>query len=186
MSIKLLLIGAASGILLSLHSLWLPAKAWLAHELIMDSWYKLLHSGKPLKPWPWADTHAIAKLSVARLNEERIVLLGADPTSLAFSVGALQPYHQINQNKPTVIAGHNDTHFSFLQELVMDDVISLTDEQGVNHLYQVEQIAIIDESKESLQLATDEDNLVLITCYPFNSLSAGGSERYVITAKRLS
>ena len=185
MKLKWPLTGLVFGSALTLHSAWIPVKAWVAHELILDSWHQLVHQKKMIKPWPWADTRAVAKLKISRLNQQRVVLLGADPTSLAFSVGAMQPYHQIRLDSPMVIAGHNDTHFAFLQEVVMDDVISLTDEHGINHLYKVENIAVIDEKIEQLQLASNEHNLVLITCYPFNAASVGGSERYVITAKRL-
>jgi sortase A len=49
----------------------------------------------------------------------------------------------------------------------------------------VESIEVIDSEKSSLLINEEEPNLVLITCYPFNALQAGGRLRYVITAKLL-
>lgn len=67
----------------------------------------------------------------------------------------------------------------------MKDVISLTNTKGINQLYQVENIDIIDTADTDIVLAENQPNLILITCYPFDSSTVGGTMRYVITAKRL-
>jgi sortase A len=36
-----------------------------------------------------------------------------------------------------VVAGHRDSHFSFLDEVFMKDIISLADKYGQSQLYQV-------------------------------------------------
>jgi len=125
------------------------------------------------------------------------VLDGGDPSTLAFSAGAVAPFNQAFSYLPFVVAGHRDSHFSFLAEVQMNDIISLTDENGHNQLYQVDSMEIIDSQKQ--QLTSNESNagsntssniesnseLILITCYPFNAIAAGGSLRYVIRAKPL-
>ncbi len=176
---------SALALSLVLYSAWLPAKAWLAHALIKHSWQQKQRDGGQFKPWPWADMHAIASLKLARLNQEIIVLQGADPSSLAFSAGAMHGYSELNRHSPVVIAGHKDSHFSFLQDILMKDVISLTNTKGINQLYQVENIDIIDTADTDIVLAENQPNLILITCYPFDSSTVGGTMRYVITAKRL-
>jgi len=176
---------AIIALLLMANSAWLPVKAWVAHRLISHSWQQTIASNTEIKPWPWADTNPIAKMSIARLNKELVLLQGVDPTSLAFSAGVMHQYSNLSDNKPFVVAGHRDTHFSFLQELKMKDIISLSDKSGINHLYQIESMDIVD-SKDSAMLINEQDpSLVLITCYPFDALQAGGSLRYVITAKLL-
>jgi len=138
-----------------------------------------------IKPWPWADTFPIAELSFERLNKSIVVLNGGDPTTLAFSAGAIAPFNQVINAQPFVVAGHRDSHFSFLDEVFMKDIISLTGKHGQSQLYQVEAIDIVDASTGELPVLADSSQLILITCYPFTNASSSSDERYVITAKLL-
>jgi len=190
-AVALLVVGA----LLSLQASWLPAKAWLSQQLIQASWQQAmviqqqnlsqnrLSSPIAIKPWPWADTFPTAELTFPRLEKNIVVLNGGDPTTLAFSAGAIAPFNQTNTANPFVVAGHRDSHFAFLQDIMMKDVIALTDAQGRTQLYQVETIEIIDASTGQLALPAHEANLVLITCYPFTGLGNNTDQRYIITAK---
>jgi sortase A len=166
------------------HSLYLPAKAWLSQQLIMSSWEQTKRTKKPSPPWPWADTTAIAKMEVSRLNKSIILLKGTDPTTLAFSAGAMHQFSTLASNRPFVAAGHRDTHFSFLKNIQLKDTIKLEDIYGNSSQYEVESIDIIDSNKTPLLLDTNKDDLLLITCYPFNAIRSGGSLRYLIKAKK--
>ena len=149
-----------------------------------------------IKPWPWADTYPIAELTFERLNKRVVVLNGGDPSTLAFSAGAIAPFNQPSSTQPFVVAGHRDSHFSFLDEVFMKDIISLADKHGQSQLYQVEAIDIVDASTGELPVLADDSSLILITCLPFTSIrntssntdrntDSNGNERYVITARRL-
>lgn len=51
--------------------------------------------------------------------------------------------------------------------------------------YRVIASRVVDSSRESLDTRSlAEDTLLLITCYPFDSLDASGPLRYVVEAKR--
>lgn len=190
------------GSLVCIHASWLPTKAWLSQQLIHYSWQQSmvqLHKstvsqGKTIadiytpiavKPWPWADTFPIAELLFERLDKSIVILNGGDPTTLAFSAGAVAPFNQINSTEPFVVAGHRDSHFAFLEDILMKDVISMTDQNGQSQLYQVEAIDIVDASSGQLPILANDSSLILITCYPFTSINNDANERYVITAKRL-
>lgn len=173
-------------ILVIAQSMYLPAKAWLSQQLIAYSWEASQITKNPSPPWPWADTTAIAKMSIPRLNKSLVLLQGTDPTTLAFSAGVMHQYSRLKSNNPFVVAGHRDTHFSFLQDIKMKDVIAINDIHGNTQLYEVENIDIVDSDETPLLLDVEDPNLLLITCYPFNALRAGGSLRYVVRAKRLS
>src|SRR5205814_2572418 len=56
----LLALGAAS----LLAGLWLPLKAALAEELLNRAWSAARQGGEHVKPWPWADTWPVARLSL--------------------------------------------------------------------------------------------------------------------------
>ena len=181
-----------TGSLLCLHASWLPIKGWLSEQLISYSWHQTIDLKQKTKPWPWADTYPIAELSFERLNKHVVVLNGGDPTTLAFSAGAIAPFNQALSTQPFVVAGHRDSHFSFLDEVVMNDIISLADKHGQSQLYQVEAIDIVDASTGELPVLADDSQLILITCYPFtntrnigNVAGSNSNERYVITARLL-
>jgi len=174
-----------SGSLLCLYASWLPAKAWLSQQLISYSWHKTVDLQQKTKPWPWADTYSIAELSFKRLNKSIVVLNGGDPTTLAFSAGAIAPFNQTSSTQPFVVAGHRDSHFSFLDEVFMSDIISLADKHGRSQLYQVEAVDIVDASLGELPVLAGDSQLILITCYPFDNIGNNSNERYVITARRL-
>jgi sortase A len=134
---------------------------------------------------------------ISTVEKSVVVLNGGDPTTLAFSAGAIAPFNQARSTQPFVVAGHRDSHFSFLNEVVMNDLISLADKYGQSQLYQVEAIDIVDASTGELPVLADSSQLILITCYPFTDIGNIGTnvsrdtsnsaenERYVITAKRL-
>lgn len=167
---------------LIVNSLWIPAKAICAELLINYSWQQSIAQGKRVKPWPWADHYPVAKLSFHRLKSEVMVLMGADPSTLAFSAGLMHQYSNLKQTGPTAIAGHKDTHFSLLKEVAIGDVISLTNNKQNRWNYTVSNIEIIDSNKEQLVLDKTDNSLVLITCFPFHLTTEQGNLRYVVTA----
>ena len=81
-----------------------------------------------------------------------------------------------------MISGHRDTHFSFLQELSPGDRVQIQLRDGAQW-YEVSQLEIIDSRLQELVIDPGISRLSLVTCYPFDSPSAGGPMRYVVTAQ---
>ena len=165
-------------------SAWLLGKAELAQFLIGAAWEKQLQQGVAIKPWPWADTRPVARLQLAG-QEALFVLEGDSGQALAFGPGLLPVSAQpgdIAANRTTVIAAHRDTHFEDLQELATGVLIRLQDKHGDWHHYRVVEIRVVDSEREQLPIFA-EPGLMLVTCYPFDALSAGGPLRYVVYAE---
>lgn len=162
---------------------WIHAKAILAQFLLETAWSETLSSQKEVKPWPWADTWPVSRLSVPRLGIDRIVLAGASGSSLAFGPGHLFGTALPGENGNVVIAGHRDTHFSFLQELKKGDEVHLQTNNGKNIPYRISEIRVIHENETHYLSQGDESILTLITCYPFNAITAGGPMRYIVIAR---
>jgi len=165
----------AAGI--ALQAAWIPMKAGLAQVLLQRSW-ETQKIGKDLRPWPWADTHAIAKLEVPRLAIEQIVLEGSSGRNLAFGPTLAENTEQLQD---WIINGHRDTHFRFLQDLRAGDLLSLETVEGVQ-TFQVETLEVIDSREVELVLEPGLLRLSLVTCYPFDAATAGGPLRLVVTA----
>ncbi len=177
-------------ILLPLCGLWfigngsyIHAKAILAQLLLEAAWTETLNGRKEVKPWPWADTWPVSRLNVPRLGISRIVLAGANGSALAFGPGHLFKSATPGDNGNTVIAGHRDTHFNFLQNLKIGDNLELQTVNARTLIYQITDTAIVDENASEYLISEDDQVLTLITCYPFDAIQTGGSQRFLIIAK---
>lgn len=162
---------------------WLLVKAELAQYLISDSWQRQLASGEPYKPWPWADTWPVAQL---KLGEKKplVVLQGTSGQALAFGPGLMAGSGDpgnLAEPRTTVIAAHRDTHFRNLDTLKPGAVIQLQDRRGRWHSYRVRGAKVVNSETERLPVAA-APGLLLVTCYPFDALDAGGPLRYLVYA----
>ena len=179
---KLVLLIIALGLSFFAYGAYIPAKAVLAQYLINDAWNDSISSGENHKPWKWADMHPVMKLSSDKHNQELIILSGDKGNSLAFAPGHNLFSYMPNQGGTTVISAHRDTHFEFLQDVSISDVFELTDRNNKTSSYEVRDIKIIDATMQDIAIHSDQDELKLITCYPFDAIVARGPLRYVITA----
>jgi sortase A len=164
---------------------YIPAKAWLAQELMQRAWVRgSLGTERPV-PWPWADTWPVARLVAKSGNVDLIVLAGGSGRTLAFGPGHLSASSLPGEIGNTVIVGHRDTHFSFLRDVEIGELLVIETVSGEKHLYEIFDIDVVDSRRSSLLLDTDTAILSLVTCYPFEAIDPGGPMRYVVTAKML-
>ncbi|WP_445359437.1 class GN sortase [Microbulbifer sp. ANSA005] len=160
---------------------WLLAKAELTQVLINSAWEEQLQGGALQKPWPWADTWPVAKLKLEG-QSPLIVLSGGSGQALAFGPGLLAGSGNPGEPRTTVIAAHRDTHFAGLERVRRGTSIYLQDKRGRWHTYRVAEMRIVDSERERLPIFA-ERGLLLVTCYPFNALAAGGPLRYLVYAE---
>ena len=161
-------------------ALWIPVKAELAQHLLERSWLRTLEGEPDAKPWPWADTRAIAILEVPRLGLREIVLEGSSGRNLAFGP-TLVNTTQLDQSTDRILSGHRDTHFSFLKELQTGDLLRLRTVKEVRN-YRVSWQEAVDSRIQQLVIDDNVERLTLLTCYPFNTTTVGGPLRWVVTA----
>jgi sortase A len=164
---------------------YIPAKAWLAQELMQRAWQRADHQDDRQAPWPWADTWPVARLKANSGDIDLIVLAGGSGRTLAFGPGHLSASALPGDTGNSVIAGHRDTHFAFLRDVEMGDTLVIERFSGSKHLYKVVGIDVVDSRRGSLLLDTDVSILTLVTCYPFEADEAGGPLRYVVTARKV-
>lgn len=165
---------------LGLHAGWLPAKAVLAQCLLQTSWSQGVADGEAHRPWPWADTHPVARLVQPRLGIDQIVLAGDSGRPLAFGPGwAEASARPGSAHGTTIISGHRDTHFAWLRELRSGDALQLESALGRRD-YRVASRQVVDSRTHRIAAAGD-DALVLVTCWPFDASAPRGPLRYVVT-----
>ncbi len=91
---------------------YIPAKAWLAQELMQRAWLRVSAGEDRAAPWPWADTWPVARLSAKSHDVDLIVLAGGSGRTLAFGPGHLGASALPGEVGNMIIAGHRDTHFA--------------------------------------------------------------------------
>jgi sortase A len=165
---------------------YIPAKAWLAQELMQRAWTRAGSGENRATPWPWADTWPVARITARAGEVDLIVLAGASGRTLAFGPGHMSASVLPGETGNSVIAGHRDTHFQFLKDVQRGELLTVESGTGSRYLYQVVGVDIVDSGKGSLTLDTETAMLSLVTCYPFDSRESGGPLRYVVTARMLN
>lgn len=161
---------------------WIPAKAWVAQEMMQRAWRRAESGVDEPAPWPWADTWPVARLSARGGEVNLIVLAGGSGRTLAFGPGHMSASVLPGEVGNSILAGHRDTHFEFLKYLRKGDSIRIERPGGREHLFTVTRVDIVDSRRGSILLDTAEPMLSLVTCYPFDAPTPGGPMRYVVTA----
>ncbi|WP_166266754.1 class GN sortase [Marinobacter caseinilyticus] len=185
MSRLLLTLTVAFGVVFTV-GLWIPLKAFMAQELLALAWAESQARQVTTKPWPWADTWPVARLELPDLPAPLIVLAGTHGESLAFGPGQVVGTATPGNSGPMVIAGHRDTHFKSLQAVKINSLIRIQTRQGEWTRYRVTRLRVVDSRRELMNLAAlPDDSLLLVTCYPFNSLDGGGPMRYLVEAHKV-
>ena len=160
---------------------WIHIKASLAQVLLDRAWQQSLTEGGKVRPWPWADTWPVAELIVPRLGISNIVLAGDSGESLAFGPGHALASAMPGEDGTVMISGHRDTHFKYIQHLEAGERL-IVKTRSTLHYYTVDRVAIVDS--RNFKLDRDSDELVLVTCYPFNPAIPGGTDRFLVYAQR--
>lgn len=174
---------------------WIQGKAIIAQQLLKHAWQQTVNDSTldrgnsastrvpKHKPWPWADSWPVAMLQVPQQNIEQVVLAGDSGSSLAFAPGHAFASAAPNTSGLTMISGHRDTHFSFLKDLEINDLIYLQT-VSQNIAYRISDIQIVDSTEFMLPNDSAHPTLVLVTCYPFNAITSGGPLRYLVFAEK--
>lgn len=168
------------GIGLIANPLYMLAKAHFAQLLLANAWQRSQLEGGHHKPWPWADTHPMAKLTINK--DSFIVLSGMTGRTMAFGPGWLQASAAPNKPGNTILSAHNDTHFAPLESLRVGDLLTLEGRDKVEVAYRVTEIHIVPATSDNWFESNDRRQLTLITCYPFEATPGPKTQRLLVTA----
>ena len=172
---------AAGGVWQIGSAMFIPAKAAVAQVLLHQAWDRTLAGEDRVKPWPWADTWPVARLKLPDTGTDLIVLAGASGQALAFGPGHVGGPAPPGRPGLSMIGGHRDTHLRALARLKPGNRVEIQRPDGATRIYQVDSTTIAD-SRHSWAAPEGTDQLVLVTCYPFDALIPGGPLRYLVHA----
>lgn len=172
------------GLLLLGEGLAMGAKARIGQWLIQQAWQEKQRGEEAPPPWPWADTRPVARLEVPAHGVELIVLAGGTGHTLAWGPGHVAGTAPVGAPGNVVIAGHRDTHFSFLRRLEVGTEIRTEDRSGRSRVYAVTERFVTHERDAGVLEPSEQPRLTLLTCWPFDTPIPGGPERFVVVARR--
>jgi sortase A len=178
----IILLGAAGAASLG-RGLYIYAKAQLAQVLLHAAWVRAQESGSAAKPWPWADTHPVARLHAPAQDADVLILAGASGRTLAFGPGHLDGSAQPGDPGNAVITAHRDTHFRFLHAVTVGDALFVERADGGKRHFRIRRSYVVDYRDLHLARDTAVPTLTLVTCFPFGALNPGGPLRYVVVAE---
>jgi sortase A len=165
--------------------LWIPVKAEIAQLLLARAWARTQAGETNAKPWPWADTWPVAKLSGPRWARDLYVLADGTGRSLAFGPGHVVGTPLPGEPGLSIIGGHRDTHFAALRDAKRGETVTLETIDGRTQHFRIDDFAIVDANGAHVELESATPQLLLVTCYPFDAIVPGGPLRYVVSAVAL-
>jgi sortase A len=113
------------------------------------------------------------------------VLAGLSGDTLAFGPGTPTTGSAPGEVGTTIIAGHKNTHFSFLQHLSTDDVIRIQNRSGRWYRYRIVGMHVVNSKTSTIPVQYQRDEIVLTTCYPFGPGHWDSPLRYVVHGVRI-
>jgi sortase A len=175
----LLLVAAGSCVT---QAAWIGVEAKIAQLLLATVWERRL-DGAP-RPGAWTAALPLVRLSGPR-GESVVVLADSSSDSLAFGPGHVRGTARPGERGHSVVVGHSDTHFAFLERLTVGDelVVERADRHRVR--YRVEQARVADE-RDGGALRRTGGGLTLVTCWPFGALDPTGELRWVVEASAVA
>src|SRR4029079_18340805 len=164
---------------------YVHAKAQVAQWLLHAAWVESRDTGAPVKPWPWADMHPVARLIAPAQDADVLVLSGASGRTLAFGPGVVSGPANPGAPGNSVITAHRDTHFRFLRRMSAGDTLVVEGRDGARRHFHVRRTFVADVRALNIPRETLQPTLTLVTCYPFDAINPGGPLRYVVVAEAI-
>lgn len=160
----------AIGLMWIARGAYIPVKAQLAQILLERAFDQSVASGRPTKPWGWADAMPVARITVPRLGVSEVILSGGSGQAMAFGPTELATGEASNVK---MLAAHRDTHFAFIKRAKVGDIITLEPIAGRHVPYRVTGKQIVRWDQFALSRTFARPTLGLVTCYPLDATQHG-------------
>lgn len=165
---------------------YIPVKAMLAQTMLENAWNRTLANKQAYKPWSWSDTYPTARLRAPAHGIDQIVVDGDQGNSLAFAPG-IHPASEVSKRTGMiVISAHRDTHFHFLKDVQLGEILELQTSDGEITQYRIEDVQVVHADQSRIISPDDSKWLALVTCYPFNTVRSDPSLRFVVMAEAIN
>lgn len=154
----------------------------MPHYLIEKSWREARKTGDDVKPWPWLDSHPVAKLTFPERHESFVVMQGVNNDVLNFAPGWHEGTDKPGEAGISLISARRDKQFGFLRDLGPGSVFELETLQGETKKYFVDNLVTTRGGEIHVPASGDDSVLLLSTTYPSDNWHGGKDLKYVVVA----
>ncbi|HLK65709.1 MAG TPA: class D sortase [Bryobacteraceae bacterium] len=130
-----------------------------------------------------AEGGLIGRITIPRLAMSLMVMEGTNGSVLRRAVGHIAGTALPGQPGNVGIAAHRDTLFRPLRNIRENDLVSLTTPAG-EYRYRVVSTAVVSPTDVGVLEPGANQNLILVTCYPFNFIGSA-PRRFIVRAERI-
>lgn len=125
------------------------------------------------------------ELSIKNCAIDTKLFFGDSSIPLRNGVGIYAGSFIPGYGRTILIAGHNNTYFNGLKNIKKGDIVKISTSYG-NYKYKVSGTKLTtDKDKNAYDLSATKENLILYTCYPFDSLGLT-NKRFFVYAEKIS
>lgn len=172
----------------------IAALAYVAYVLASARHYQAIETNRfehavaqpELRPGPRVvmEGDVIGQIQVPRLGLSAIVVQGDSDDVLRHAVGHIPETALPGQSGNIALAGHRDTIFRPLRDIRVGDIVTLKTSIG-NHTYQVNSTEVVPPTDVAVLDSREDDNeLTLITCFPFHYIGHAPN-RFIVRAREV-
>jgi sortase A len=127
------------------------------------------------------DGEKLGSLSIPKLEQTIPIFYGDSEKILKKGIGHIRGTALPGEASNSVLAGHRDTFFRHLEQLVVGDKL-IVERSNTYYMYKIKKIRIVEKDDSTVIVPKPRHTLTLITCYPFTFIGPA-PQRYIIEAE---
>ncbi len=126
----------------------------------------------------------IGRIEIPRIGLSAVVFEGTGKSTLRHAVGHIAGTALPGQPGNAGLAGHRDTFFRPLRNILQNDIITLTTLRG-EYRYRVVSTRVVVPTEVSVLDPSANEVLTLVTCHPFYFVGSAPN-RFIVRAERVT
>lgn len=131
---------------------------------------------------PAKEGDLLGRIEIPRLGVAVAILEGTKSRILRLGVGHIQGTALPGESGNVGIAGHRDTYFRPLKDILTGDEIQVQTATGLSR-YQVDWVRIVAPGDTEVLAPSAQSAITLVTCYPFHFIGPA-PQRFVVHARK--
>jgi LPXTG-site transpeptidase (sortase) family protein len=176
----LLLIAGSREVVSSLFSQLRETEVWDEAEAMHEAEAHRERTPKARPRPTYSRGETMARFQIPRLGTRLPIVQGTGKAELRRAPGHLEGTELPGEPGNTVVAGHRDTHFRVLKDILLGDQI-IVDHDGERLVYVVTNTKIVPPTERNVLMPVEGHRLTLVTCYPFYYLGPA-PKRFIVQA----
>jgi sortase A len=153
-------------------------------QQLNNAWPAIAVASEPVnRPFIATPGAPLGKIEIPRIGLTAMIMEGTDGRTLRRAVGHIRGTPLPGEQGNVAIAGHRDTFFRPLRNILQDDEITLTTLNG-SYRYLVDSTQVVPPEDTQVLDNSDDTTLTLVNCYPFYFVGPA-PKRFIVRAHKI-